>query len=157
MNINKDAFELGNKRSIIREIFEYSKTRAKEIGIDKVFDFSLGNPSVCPPKEVNDAILDLIKNENQTLLHGYTSAQGDLTVRKAISDNINQRFNAEINENLIYMTCGAAVSLSISLKELFNRNMINFHCKHNEFLIVEDTDSLQEKIESRLNNFCEVK
>jgi aspartate aminotransferase len=120
MNINKEAFDLGNKRSIIREIFEYSKTRAKEIGAEKVFDFSLGNPSVCPPKEVNDAILDLVKNENQTLLHGYTSAQGDLSVRKAISDNLNQRFDVQINENLIYMTCGAAASLSISLKALFN-------------------------------------
>ncbi len=120
MNINREAFELGSKRSIIREIFEYSKTRAKEIGVEKVFDFSLGNPSVCPPKEVNDAILDLVKIENQTLLHGYTSAQGDYSVRKAISDNLNQRFNAQINENLIYMTCGAAASLSISLKALFN-------------------------------------
>lgn len=44
--INDRMYELGSKRSIIREIFEYSKARAKEIGADKVYDFSLGNPSV---------------------------------------------------------------------------------------------------------------
>ena len=53
---NEKMFELGNKRSIIREIFEYSKKRAMEIGKDKVFDFSLGNPSVPAPAEVNEAI-----------------------------------------------------------------------------------------------------
>ena len=78
MNINKKAFELGNKRSIIREIFEYSKVRSAEIGTDKVFDFSLGNPSVKPPKEVKEAILDLVNNTDETMLHGYTSAQGDI-------------------------------------------------------------------------------
>lgn len=43
-----------------------------------------------------------------------------------------------------------------TFKELFNRNIINFHCRHNEFLIVEDSENLKERIESRLDNFCEV-
>ena len=118
--INKSMFELGNKRSIIREIFEYSKARAQEIGADKVYDFSIGNPSVEPPVAIKKAIVDLVENENSVLLHGYTSAQGDLGVRKVISDSINARFNVGISPNDIYMTCGAAASLSISLKALFN-------------------------------------
>lgn len=120
MNINKKAYELGSKRSIIREIFEYSKVRAAEIGADKVFDFSLGNPSVEPPKEVSRAIKDLLDNENSTALHGYTSAQGDFTVRKTISDSINDKFGLNLSANDIYMTCGAAASLSICLKAVFN-------------------------------------
>ncbi len=121
MEYNEKVFNLGNKRSIIREIFEYSKKRSAEIGADKVYDFSLGNPSVNPPKEVNEAIVDLLSNENQTLLHGYTSAQGDLGVRTAISDSINQRFNLNLSPNNIYMTCGAAASLTITLKALLNK------------------------------------
>ena len=109
-------FELGNKRSIIREIFEYSKARAKEIGAENVFDFSLGNPSVPAPKEVNDTISELLANENSVLLHGYTSAQGDAGVRSVIADSINEKFGVGISPNHIYMTCGAAASLSISLK-----------------------------------------
>ena len=120
MNYNEKMFGLGSKRSIIREIFEYSKMRAQEIGKENVFDFSLGNPSVPAPAEVNESIKKLLETENSVLLHGYTSAQGDLGVRTSISDNINARFGVGMNPNLIYMTCGAAASLSISLKAVFD-------------------------------------
>ena len=109
-------FGLGSKRSIIREIFEYSKTRAAEIGAENVYDFSLGNPSVPAPKEVNETISELIAKENSVLLHGYTSAQGDAGVRRVIAERINKNFGVDISPNLIYMTCGAAASLSICLK-----------------------------------------
>ena len=122
MNYNEKMYGLGSKRSIIREIFEYSKARAKEIGAENVYDFSLGNPSVPAPAEVNEAIANLLKTESSVLLHGYTSAQGDLGVRTAISNSINERFGAGINPNLIYMTCGAAASLSICLKAVFEGN-----------------------------------
>ena len=118
MGYNKKMFGLGSKRSIIREIFEYSKTRAKEIGAEKVYDFSLGNPSVPAPAEVNDCIRELMDTQDSVLLHGYTSAQGDATVRKAIADKINNSFGVGITPDLIYMTCGAAASLSICLKAL---------------------------------------
>ena len=116
MGYNQKMFGLGSKRSIIREIFEYSKTRAAEIGAEKVYDFSLGNPSVPAPAEVNDTIRELLGTENSVLLHGYTSAQGDANVRKVIADRINEKFGVGISPNLIYMTCGAAASLSICLK-----------------------------------------
>ena len=121
MNYNEKAFKLGSKRSIIREIFEYSKVRASEIGADKVYDFSLGNPSVEPPKEVSESLLELLNTQNSTLLHGYTSAQGDFNVRKTISDKINKDFNLALTPNHIYMTCGAAASLSICLKAVVNQ------------------------------------
>lgn len=122
MELNNESFELGNKRSIIREIFEFGKKRSSEIGKENVFDFSLGNPSVKPPKKVSDTLFDLLKSEDSVLLHGYTSAQGDLGVREAIANHINKEFNVEINANNIYMTCGAAASLTISLKAILNPN-----------------------------------
>ncbi len=119
MSYNEKMFALGSKRSIIREIFEHSKTRAKEIGAENVFDFSLGNPSVPAPREVNDTICELLATQNSVLLHGYTSAQGDLGVRTTIANSIKERFDVSITPNHIYMTCGAAASLSICLKALF--------------------------------------
>ncbi len=116
MGYNQKMFGLGSKRSIIREIFEYSKARAAEIGAENVFDFSLGNPNVPAPAEVNETIKTLLATENSVLLHGYTSAQGDAGVRKIIADRINEKFGVGISPNLIYMTCGAAASLSICLK-----------------------------------------
>ena len=118
MSYNQKMYGLGSKRSIIREIFEYSKTRAAEIGAENVYDFSLGNPSVPAPADVNDTIRELLDTQSSVLLHGYTSAQGDAGVRQVIADRINARFGVGISPNLIYMTCGAAASLSICLKAL---------------------------------------
>ena len=116
MGYNQKMFGLGSKRSIIREIFEYSKTRAAEIGAQNVYDFSLGNPSVPAPAEVNETIAELLATKDSVLLHGYTSAQGDAGVRKVIADRINEKFNVGITPNHLYITCGAAASLSICLK-----------------------------------------
>lgn len=121
MKINERAYALGCKKSVIREIFEYSKTRAAEIGAENVFDFSLGNPSVKPPEKVTKTILELLNNSPSTLLHGYTSAQGDAEVRKSVANHIKKAFGVNITENEIYMTCGAAASLTISLCALMNK------------------------------------
>lgn len=104
---------LGKVRSEIREIFEYGNKRKAEIGADKVFDFSIGNPSVPAPKTVDDAIVDLVNNFDSVALHGYTSAQGDAGVRKTIAEYVNGRFGTKLTADHIYMTCGAAASLTI--------------------------------------------
>ncbi len=115
---NDKMHHLGSVRSVIRELFEFGKKRALEVGADKVYDFSLGNPSVPAPKCVNEAIIDLVSNTESTVLHGYTSAQGDASVRGAIASYINERFNTRLNADSIYMTVGAAASLCITLRAL---------------------------------------
>ncbi len=116
--ISEKMLALGKKSSVIREIFEYSKKRKAEIGEDKVFDFSLGNPSIPAPECVNETIKKLINEKDSVLLHGYTSAPGDLEVRKTLAENINRRFNFPAQASLIYMTCGAAASLTVTLKAI---------------------------------------
>ena len=39
-------------KSVIREMFTYGTERAKEIGKENVFDYSLGNPSVPVPENL---------------------------------------------------------------------------------------------------------
>ena len=69
--INEKMYALGSKRSVIREIFEYCKMRGAEIGADKVYDFSIGNPSVSPPKEIEEAIAKLLREENLKKIEGH--------------------------------------------------------------------------------------
>lgn len=114
--------KLGKVRSEIRELFEYGNKRKAEIGADKVFDFSIGNPSVPAPKSVDAAIEDLVLNFDSVALHGYTSAQGDAGVRKTIADYTNKRFGTTITANHIYMTCGAAASLTIVLNAVLQKD-----------------------------------
>lgn len=116
---NKTMYELGSHRSVIRDLFEFGKKRAAEVGADKVYDFSLGNPNVPAPDGVKEAAERLLAMPDNTVLHGYTSAQGDAEVRKAVADNINARFGADVSPDFIYMTCGAAASLTITLNALY--------------------------------------
>lgn len=109
---------LGKKRSAIREIFEYGKKRAKEIGADKVFDFSIGNPNVPAPQCVKEAMLDLINNEDPVLLHSYTSAPGITEVREKIAGYINARFGTKFAADHLYMTSGASSGLMICAKAM---------------------------------------
>ena len=117
---NKKMMELGKKSSVIREIFEYGNKRKAEIGEENVFDFSLGNPSIPTPKAVTDTLIGLLEEKDPILLHGYTSAAGNMEVRTAIAKDIEKRFGATSNPSLIYMSCGAAASLTISLNALLN-------------------------------------
>ncbi|MCD7729334.1 MAG: pyridoxal phosphate-dependent aminotransferase [Clostridia bacterium] len=118
--INQKNVGLGEVRSVIRELFEYGKMRKAQIGEENVYDFSLGNPSVPPPEEVTSGLKKLLTECDPVELHGYTSAQGDYVTRKAIADYINSQFGAGISPNELYMTCGAAASLTITLNAICN-------------------------------------
>ena len=116
---NKDMVNYGTNRSSIRELFEFGKKRAAEVGADKVYDYSLGNPNVPAPESVREALKKLVAIPDSTLIHGYTSAPGNIQVRTAIANNIKNRFGVDMTPDYIYMTCGAAASLCITLKALY--------------------------------------
>jgi len=116
--ISKEMYELGSKRSAIRELFEYGKKQAEIVGRENVFDFSIGNPTVPAPECVKDSIIELLETSKSQEIHGYTSAQGDLQVRKGIAEYMNNTYKSKLGADNFYMTCGAAASLTISLKAL---------------------------------------
>lgn len=116
--ISEKMVTLGTKKSVIREIFEYSKKRAAEIGAENVFDFSIGNPNVPAPVSVHETIKELLDSKNDYYLFGYTSAQGDADTRAAVAADLNKRFGTAFHADNFYMTCGAAASLRIVLGAL---------------------------------------
>ena len=116
--ISSKMLELGKKSSVIREIFEYGLKRKAEIGAENVYDFSLGNPSVPAPAKVTEVMKKLIDETPAEVLHGYTSAPGDVKVRTAIAENIKAKFGVDASLANIYMTCGAAASLTITLNAI---------------------------------------
>lgn len=101
---------LGTARSVIRELFEYGKLRAAEIGAENVFDFSIGNPSVPAPAAVNETAVRLLTGQPD-LIHAYTSAQGAADARERFADSLDRRFNARCTPDRLYLTVGAAASL----------------------------------------------
>ena len=115
--INQHMFELGSRRSTIRELFEYGNSRAAVVGRENVFDFSIGNPNVPAPEAVRQAILAEAAGD-PVALHGYTSAQGAADVRGALADNLNKRFGTDYTGDSLYLTAGAAAALSCAFKAI---------------------------------------
>ena len=111
------TYAWGRSRSCIRTLAEYGAVRKKEIGAENVFDFSLGNPSIPSPKCINDAIIELAQTENVTL-HGYTTAAGIPQLREKIAADLNKKTGLSVTKDSIYVTCGAAASLTICLKAI---------------------------------------
>lgn len=104
--------------SAIRMMFEEGKRMAAQFGADKVYDFSLGNPNVPAPARVKDAIHEILDQEDPVVVHGYMSNAGFPHVRKAIADNLNERFGTKFTENNLIMTVGAGSGLNVCLKTL---------------------------------------
>lgn len=78
-------------KSVIREIFSYGTERAKEIGRENVFDYSLGNPSVPVPEKFTRRMEELLEQESPLTLHGYSPSLGIDEVRKAVAKSLSDR------------------------------------------------------------------
>ena len=111
---------LVKNNSVIREMFEEGKKLAKTYGEENVYDFSLGNPSVPAPKEINETIKKIVDSEDSCKVHGYMSNSGFEDVRGKIAGSLNKRFNTDFTSNNIIMTVGAASGLNIVLKSILN-------------------------------------
>ncbi len=109
--LNETAYALGSNRSCIRDLFEYGRQRAAVVGPENVYDYSLGNPSIPSPPEVNQTILQVLQDTDSLAVHGYTSASGDYDTRKAISDDLNRRYQAQTRPEDFFLGCGAAPEL----------------------------------------------
>ena len=109
--VNQKAYALGANRSCIRDLFEYGRQQAAIVGPENVYDYSLGNPSIPAPPEVNDAVRAILNDTDSLLVHGYTSAVGDYEARKAISDDLNARYGASTRPEEFFLGCGAAPEL----------------------------------------------
>jgi len=115
---NEKAYALGAKRSCIREAYEYGRARAAIVGEENVYDYSLGNPSIPAPPQVNEAIRQILEDTDSLQIHGYMTAAGDMQARQAIADDLNDRYGTNIAPADLFMGCGAAAEVSAVLRAL---------------------------------------
>ena len=116
--VSEEMYVLGTKKSTIRTIFEFGQKRAAEVGAENVFDFSLGNPNVPVPDFIRDAAVDILMHGDPTEVHGYTIAPGKSAVREALAADLRHRFGMEVTGKNLFMTAGAAASVTITFKGL---------------------------------------
>ena len=106
--------------SVTRAMFEEGKKMAAEFGAENVYDFSLGNPSVEPPRAVREQMIAVLNEESPNKIHGYMNNAGHEEVREAIALSLNKKFGTKFGQKNIIMTVGAAGGLNTILKTLID-------------------------------------
>ncbi len=106
--------------SAIRAMFIEGKALAEKVGAENVYDFSLGNPATEAPKALNEAIKEILDEEDSLIIHGYMDNSGYEDVRQSVADNLNRRFGTHFNYHNIIMTVGAAGGLNIIFKTILD-------------------------------------
>lgn len=117
--ISKSMENLINNNSVIRKMFEEGKILKEKYGKDNVFDFSIGNPSVQVPKEVNESIIKALENDN---IHAYMNNAGYDDVRETVAKSINKKFETNFGKQNIIMCTGAAGGINAILRTILNPN-----------------------------------
>ena len=115
---NQNAYRMGDNRCAIRDLAEYGAARAKEIGAENVYDFTIGNPSLPAPREIREAIEDVLNDMGALRTHSYTSAPGDLSTRTAIAEDLNRRYGTSITPGELFVGCGASAELCTVFRAL---------------------------------------
>lgn len=119
--VSKKMANLVEGSSVIRKMFEEGTRLAKLYGPENVYDFSIGNPNVPAPKEVNQAIIDIINEEDSVSVHGYMSSNcGFEEVRKTVAEFLNKTYGLNLEFKNIVMTVGAAGGINVLFKCIIN-------------------------------------
>ena len=126
--VSKEMWALGANRSVIRDLFEYGLQQAKVVGPENVFDYSLGNPSIPSPPQVNETVVEILRDMDSIRVHGYTSALGDMETRSAIAADLNDRYGAGIRPENLFICCFSGMPLEISLRQERSRGLSPMAC-----------------------------
>ena len=116
--VNENCYKLGAEPSVIRSLFAYGLQQAAMAGPDKVYDYSLGNPSIPAPAAVNASIKDIIDGMDSIQVHGYTMAPGLSDARQSVAEDLERRFSLPVKAEELFFTCGAAPALISVIKAL---------------------------------------
>lgn len=116
----KKMVEMSKQKSIIREIYEFGMQRAKEVGRENVFDFSIGNPNVPAPEVIKGVAIDILQKEDPVITHSYPSNAGLPSTKAAIAKSLNKRFDMDFTENQIFMSIGAAGAIMVCFRALLD-------------------------------------
>ena len=105
--------------SAIRKMFEEGSRRKAIYGEDNVYDFSIGNPDLEPPREVSEALKELANNPVPGM-HGYMSNSGYESTRAIIAKKRGDESGLTIGADAVCMTVGAAAALNDVLHALLD-------------------------------------
>jgi aspartate aminotransferase len=100
-------------------MFEEGAILRQQHGDDKVFDFTLGNPTMEPPQELK-AELKRLADSPIPGMHRYMNNAGYEETRAAVAEVIAETCSQPVSAAHIVMSCGAGAAMNITLKTILN-------------------------------------
>ncbi len=119
MAIASKVNECIERASWIRKMFEEGAALREQYGEDQVFDFTLGNPTVEPPEELQTELKRIADNPVPGM-HRYMNNAGYDETRAAVAEAISENCGQLVTGAHVVMTCGAGAALNVVLKTLLN-------------------------------------
>ncbi len=119
MAISRQIKTQMEKASWIRKMFTQGMELKKQHGADNVFDFTLGNPVLEPPKEFKERLVQVATDPTPGQ-HRYMPNIGFPEVRDAIAHHVSADQGVELAADNIIMTTGAASALNVVLKAVLD-------------------------------------
>jgi aspartate aminotransferase len=119
MAISKQIKEYMASSSFIRKMFEEGRLLKEQHGADRVFDFTIGNPSLEPPPAFTESIIKVAR-EKIPGKHSYMPNGGYPYVRARVAERVSLEQKSSLGEEHILMTCGAGGALNVALKTIIN-------------------------------------
>ena len=119
MTIAKSVSATIERSSWIRQMFETGNRLKAELGAENVFDFSLGNPIIEPPKKVYEVMQKLVGDAPKGQ-HRYMPNAGFLSTREYLAGELSENFGYQFDATDIVMCVGAAGGLNVVCKSLLD-------------------------------------
>jgi aspartate aminotransferase len=119
MSVSKKIKTAMERGSWIRKMFEEGGELKARLGVDKVFDFTLGNPDLEPPPRFKEALLEAVRDQNPGL-HGYMTNAGLLNTRQALAGHLHNMYHQNFGPGDLVLTCGAAGALNVIFKAILD-------------------------------------
>lgn len=104
----------------IRKMFEAGIELRKKYGADKVYDFSLGNPDLPPPKEVSLALEKIAKESLEPFSIGYMPNAGYPLLRERLAAKLAEEQKSPVTASHVLITVGAAGGINTLFRTVLN-------------------------------------
>jgi aspartate aminotransferase len=108
-----------SQSSLIRKMFEEGLELKKQYGPQNVYDFSLGNPDVPPPRLFQEELERIVSAEIPGK-HAYMPNAGYPETRQAVAEHLCRVHGKPLNVDSVVMTCGAGAALNVIFRTLLD-------------------------------------
>jgi aspartate aminotransferase len=154
MTISKKIKDFMEQGSWIRKMFEEGEALKQTVGKDNIYDLSLGNPVISPPKEFYIKLRELASDPIDGM-HRYMPNSGYPETRSAVAKQLKNETGLNFDSSHLIMTVGAGGALNVVMKTILDAGdeVIIFAPYFVEYIFYADNHNAKCRVVNSDSNF----